>query len=53
VSANLFSPRVYSHFNPGWEANIGKPKKISPQEILVEIKRRPPLTNNTPQDDSG
>jgi hypothetical protein len=54
VTATLFSPRRYSHFNPGWESSIGKPKQSSPQELLVEIKRRaPPIVFPPSGDDSG
>jgi hypothetical protein len=53
VTATLFSPRMYSHFNPGWESSIGKPKKSSPQEMLVEIKRRTPSLPAAPRDDGS
>jgi hypothetical protein len=54
VTASLFSPRVYSRFNPGWETHIERRSKTSPQELLIEIKRRAVPTSNQPQsDDSG
>src|SRR5258708_1616972 len=53
VTATLFSPRMYSHFNPGWESSIGKPKQLIPQELLVEIKRRTPLATTSEADATG
>ena len=40
ISANMFSPAVYSEFNPGWRESI-ETRPIPPprQEILVEIKQ--------------
>ncbi len=39
VSANMFSPTVYSEFNPGWRETIETRDRPPPrQEVLVEIK---------------
>lgn len=45
VSATMFSPAVYSEFNPGWRETIEtRDKPPNRQELLVEIKSplRPP-----------
>jgi hypothetical protein len=42
VSANMFSPGVYSEFNPGWRDSIRSASEPPPrQEVLVEIKSSP------------
>jgi hypothetical protein len=42
VSANMFSPSIYSEFNPGWRESIDAlPAPPPRQEILVEIKQPP------------
>jgi len=37
VSVNMFSPLVYSEFNPGWEDAIGQPEPKEKTELLVEF----------------
>jgi hypothetical protein len=40
VSASMFSPAVYSEFNPGWRDTIETRDQSPPrQELLVEIKQ--------------
>lgn len=42
VSANMFSPTVYSEFNPGWRESLDAlPAPPPRQELLVEIKQPP------------
>ena len=42
VTATMFSPAVYSAFNPGWRESIDARSAPPPrQEILVEIKQPP------------
>lgn len=41
VSATLFSPAIYSEFNPQWQEKIRQAEAVAkPQELLVEIRRR-------------
>ena len=40
VSANMFSPSVYSEFNPGWRESLDAPPgPPSPQQLIVEIRQ--------------